>query len=92
VLAWPLAPHAIGLRVAIVTTILLAFVISASNSHSGPWWRFSTFTYQANVFAAGYFIWALARPAAAKRLPGLRGAIVLYVVVAGVLWNLFLTR
>ncbi len=80
------------LRVAIVATILLAFVLVAATSHSGLWWRFSTFTYEVNLFAAAYFSWALAWPAAAQRHPGLRGAIVLYVVVAGVIWNLYLTE
>ncbi len=86
------AQGTVGLRIAIVATILLAFLITATTSRSGLWWRFSTFTYQANVFAAMYFSWAVARPALARQLPGLRGAVVLYVVVAGVLWNLFLTE
>ena len=86
------APGAVGLRVAIVATILLAFLITATTSRSGLWWRFSTFTYEVNLFAAAYFLWALIRPAAAKGMPGLRGAVVLYVVVAGVIWNLFLTE
>jgi len=86
------APGAVGLRVAIVATILLAFLITATTSRSGLWWRFSTFTYEVNLFAAAYFLWALIRPAAAKSMPGLRGAVVLYVVVAGVIWNLFLTE
>lgn len=77
---------------AIVGTILLAFLITAATSRSGLWWRFSTFTYEVNLLAAAYFGWALLRPAAARALPGLRGAIVLYVVVAGVIWNLFLTE
>ncbi len=72
--------------------ILLAFLITATTSRSGLWWRFSTFTYEVNLFAAAYFLWAVLRPAAAQRLPGLRGAIVLYVVVAGVIWNLYLTE
>lgn len=86
------APLAVGLRIAIVATILLAFLITATTSRSGLWWRFSTFTYEVNLFAAAYFLWALVRPAAARRLPGLRGAVVLYVVVAGVIWNLYLTE
>lgn len=86
------APHAVGLRVAIVANILLAFVIVSMTSRSGLWWRFSTFTYEVNLFAASYFLWALLRPQAARRFPGLRGAIVLYVVVAGVIWNVYLTE
>lgn len=85
-------PGTVGLRVAIVATVLLAVLITATTSRSGLWWRFSTFTYEVNLFAAAYFIWAVVRPAAAVRLPGLRGAIVLYVVVAGVIWNLYLTE
>jgi len=86
------APGTVGLRVAIVATILLAFLITATTSRSGLWWRFSTFTYEVNLLAAAYFLWAVVRPAAAVRLPGLRGAVVLYVVVAGVIWNLYLTE
>jgi len=88
----PRAPHAVGLRIAIVATILLAFLITATTSRSGLWWRFSTFTYEVNLLAAAYFLWAVLRPAAVRRLPGLRGAVVLYVVVAGVIWNLYLTE
>lgn len=86
------APSAVVLRTTIVVTILLAFLITAATSRSGLWWRFSTFTYEVNLLAAAYFLWALFAPAAARRMPGLRGAVVLYVVVAGVIWNLFLTE
>jgi hypothetical protein len=85
-------PQTVVLRIAIVATILLAFVLVAATSRSGLWWRFSTFTYEVNLLAAGYFLWAVLRPAAARRLPGLRGAVVLYVVVAGVIWNVYLTE
>ncbi|MDQ3734980.1 MAG: Pr6Pr family membrane protein [Actinomycetota bacterium] len=85
------SPVGTGLRVAIVANILLAFVIVLMTSRSGLWWRFSTFTYEVNLLAALYFLWAVLRPAAARRLPGLRGAIVLYVLVAGLIWNLYLT-
>ncbi len=84
-------PEAVGLRLAIVGTILLAFLLTAMTSQSGLWWRFSTFTYEVNLLAAAYFLWALLRPAAANEFPGLRGAVVLYVVVAGAIWNLYLT-
>lgn len=53
-------------------------------------WRLSTFTYQANVLAAAFYGWTLGSPRADVRV-GLRGAVVLYVVIAGVIWNLFLT-
>lgn len=53
-------------------------------------WRLVTFTYQANVLAAAYYAWTLVSPRADART-GLRGAVVLYVVVAGAVWNLFLT-
>lgn len=86
------AGQAVALRIAIVLVIMLAFLITATTSRSGLWWRFSTFTYEANLLAAGYFLWAVLRPAAASRRPGLRGAVVLYVVVAGVIWNLYLTE
>ncbi len=84
-------PEAVLLRVAIVATILLAFAITATSSRSGLWWRFSTFTYEATLRAAGYFLWALVWPAEAQKRPGLRGAIVVYVAVAGLIWNLYLT-
>jgi len=43
-----------------------------------------------NLLAALYYAWTLASPRADARV-GVRGAVVLYVVVAGVIWNLFLT-
>ena len=57
---------------------------------SGVAWRLITFTYQANILAAAYYAWTLFSPRADART-GLRGAVVLYVVVAGVVWNLLLT-
>ncbi len=86
------SPAATVLGIAIVANIVLAFVIVSMTSRSGLWWRFSTFTYEVNLLAAAYFLWALAKPAAARRLSGLRGAVVLYVVVAGVIWNVYLTE
>src|ERR1700712_5295387 len=59
-------------------------------SRSGVGWRLITFTYQANILAAAYYAWTLFSPRADART-GLRGAAVLYVVVAGVVWNLLLT-
>ncbi|MGV0850313.1 Pr6Pr family membrane protein [Mycolicibacterium phlei] len=79
-----------ALRVAIVTAVLLALVIVEVSSRSGVTWRLVTFTYQANVLAAAYYLWTLWWPRADARV-GLRGAVVLYVVLAGVVWNLLLT-
>ncbi len=79
------------LRVAIVVAVALALVVVATSTRSGLLWRLSTFTYQANVLAAGYYVWSLAWPRADARV-GLRGAVVLYVLIAGVIWNLFLTE
>ena len=78
------------LRVAIIVTVLIALVAVATSSRSGLLWRLSTFTYQANLLAAAFYAWTLVSPRADARV-GLRGAVVLYVVMAGVLWNLFLT-
>jgi hypothetical protein len=78
------------LRVALVLAVLTALVSVELSSRSGVLWRLVTFTYQANVLAAAYYAWTLASPRADSRT-GLRGAVVLYVVVAGVIWNLFLT-
>ncbi|WP_235009633.1 Pr6Pr family membrane protein [Mycobacterium sp. 3519A] len=81
----------VTLRVAIVVAVALALVVVATSTRSGLLWRLSTFTYQANVLAAGYYVWSLAWPRADARV-GLRGAVVLYVLIAGVIWNLFLTE
>jgi hypothetical protein len=80
----------VTLRVAIVLAVVLALVAVATSTRSGLGWRLSTFTYQANVLAAGYYVWSLAWPRADARV-GVRGAVVLYVWIAGVIWNLFLT-
>ena len=80
----------VTLRVAIVLAVVLALVAVATSTRSGLLWRLSTFTYQANVLAAAYYLWALAWPRADARI-GVRGAVVLYVLIAGVIWNLFLT-
>jgi hypothetical protein len=80
----------VTLRVAIVLAVVLALVAVATSTRSGLLWRLSTFTYQANVLAAAYYVWALAWPRADARI-GVRGAAVLYVLIAGVIWNLFLT-
>jgi hypothetical protein len=80
----------VTLRIAIVLAVVLVLVAVATSTRSGLLWRLSTFTYQANVLAAAYYLWTLARPRADARI-GLRGAVVLYVLIAGVIWNLFLT-
>lgn len=80
----------VTLRVTIVAAVVLALVAVATSTRSGLLWRLSTFTYQANVLAAGYYLWTLAWPRADARI-GVRGAVVLYVLIAGVVWNLFLT-
>jgi len=80
----------VTLRVAIVLAVVLAVIVVATSTRSGLLWRLSTFTYQANVLAAAYYLWTLAWPRADARV-GARGAVVLYVLIAGVIWNLFLT-
>ncbi|MEO3759344.1 Pr6Pr family membrane protein [Mycobacterium sp. B14F4] len=79
------------LRVAIVVAVVSALVAVELTSRSGVVWRLITFTYQANVLAAAYYLWTLASPRADARV-GLRGAVVLYLLMAGVVWNLFLTE
>ena len=81
----------VTLRVAIVLAVLLALIVVATSTRSGLLWRLTTFTYQANLLAAGYYLWTLAWPRADARV-GIRGAVVLYVLIAGVIWNLFLTE
>lgn len=81
----------IVLRLAIVISVVAALIVVATTSRWGLWWRLITFTYQANLLAAAYYVWTLASPRADARV-GVRGAIVLYVVLAGLVWNLFLTE
>jgi hypothetical protein len=78
------------LRIGIIAAVLTAVVAVEISSRSGVMWRLITFTYQANVLAAAYYLWTLVSPRADARV-GLRGAVVLYVVIAGVIWNLLLT-
>jgi uncharacterized membrane protein len=78
------------LRLLIVAAVLSALIAVETSSRSGVLWRLTTFTYQANVLAATYYSWTLFSPRANGR-GGLHGAVVLYVVVAGILWNLLLT-
>jgi hypothetical protein len=79
------------LRVSIVAAVLIALVAVELSSRSGVTWRLITFTYQVNILAAAYYLWTLASPRADARV-GLRGAVVLYVLIAGVVWNLLLTE
>nr|ABP45776.1 conserved hypothetical protein [Mycolicibacterium gilvum PYR-GCK] len=79
------------LRVAVIVCVAAAVLIVELTSSRGVSWRLITFTYQANLLAAAYYLWTLASPRADARI-GLRGAVVLYVVMAGVIWNLFLTE
>jgi hypothetical protein len=78
------------LRVAIVVAVVVALIAVEMSSRSGVLWRLITFTYQANVLAAAYYLWTLTSRRADARV-GLRGAVVLYVVIAGGIWNVFLT-
>ncbi|CAN5227922.1 Pr6Pr family membrane protein [soil metagenome] len=79
------------LRVGIIVAVLAAMALVETQSRSGVLWRLVTFTYQANVLAAAYYLWTLVTPRADNRV-GLRGAVVMYVVVAGVIWNLYLVH
>lgn len=83
--------YVVLLRVATIVSVLLALVLVHLTSRWGVGWRLITFTYQANLLAAGFAAWTLISPRAGTRA-GLRGAVVVYVVVAGVIWNLFLTE
>lgn len=84
------AALSLTIRVAIVAAVAAALIAVELSSRSGVIWRFVTFTYQANLLAAAYYAWTLVSPRADART-GLRGAVVLYVVVAGLVWNLLLT-
>lgn len=79
------------LRVTIVASVLAALVVVEFSSRSGVAWRLVTFTYQVNILAAVYYLWTLLSPRADARV-GLRGAVVLYLLLAGVVWNLLLTE
>lgn len=79
-----------ALRLAVVAAVVVAVVLVELTSRSGVLWRLVTFTYQANLLAAVFYAATLISPRADLR-SALRGAVVLYVVVAGLVWNLFLT-
>ena len=57
----------VTLRVAIVLAVVLALVAVATSSRSGVLWRLITFTYQANLLAAAYYLWTPCL--AARRCP-----------------------
>lgn len=78
------------LRVAIVLAVVSALVIVATTTRSGVTWRLITFTYQVNVLAGIFYLGTLFSPRIDRRA-ALRGAVVVYLVVAGLVWNLFLT-
>jgi hypothetical protein len=77
-------------RLAIVAAVVVAIVIVEVSSRSGVTWRLITFTYQANLAAAVFYTATLISARVDARA-GLRGAVVVYVLVAGLVWNLFLT-
>jgi hypothetical protein len=77
-------------RLAIVAAVLVAVIIVELSSRSGVTWRLITFTYQANLAAAVFYTAALLSARVDARA-GLRGAVVVYVLVAGLVWNLLLT-
>lgn len=79
----------VPLRAAIVLAVVVAVVLAETTTRSGVLWRLTTFTYQANLFAAAYYLWTLASPRA-DRNAGLRGAVVVYLIVAGVVWSILL--
>ena len=79
------------LRLAIIACVITVLLVVELTSSRGVAWRLITFTYQANLLAAGYYLWTLLSPRADGRI-GVRGAVVLYVTMAGVVWNLFLTE
>lgn len=77
------------LRIGIIAAVVAALLLAEFSTRSGVLWRLITFTYQANLLAALFYLCTLVSARADARA-GLRGAVVLYVVMAGVIWNLFL--
>lgn len=80
----------LALRTAIIAAVVMALIAVETSSRSGVLWRLATFTYQANIVAAAYYLSTLVSPRMDARA-GLRGAVVLYLAVAGLIWNVFLT-
>ena len=60
-------PVRVLLRVLIVAALVTALIAVETSSRSGALWRLVTFTYQANVLAAAYYLWSMLR---ACRSPG----------------------
>jgi heme/copper-type cytochrome/quinol oxidase subunit 4 len=81
----------IVLRLTIVATVVVALLFVHMASRWGIRWRLITFTYQANLLAALFYLGTLVSPRLDSRA-SLRGAVVVYVVVAGAIWNVFLTN
>lgn len=79
------------MRIGIVVAVTAALLVVEFSTRSGVLWRLITFTYQANLLAAAFYLWTIISPRADARA-GLRGAVVVYVVVAGAIWNLFLAN
>ncbi|MDT5093506.1 MAG: hypothetical protein QOH60_2869 [Mycobacterium sp.] len=78
------------LRVAIIASVVVALLMVHLGSRWGIRWRLLTFTYQANLLAAVFYSWTLISRRADAHA-GLRGAVVMYVVIAGAIWNALLT-
>lgn len=85
-----LAALRVAIRLAIMAAVVVAIVVVEASSRSGVTWRLITFTYQANLAAAVFYAATLCSRRIDARA-GLRGAVVVYVLVAGLVWNLFLT-
>ncbi|KUI35060.1 Pr6Pr family membrane protein [Mycobacterium sp. GA-2829] len=79
-----------AVRLAIVAAVVVSVVVVELTSRSGVLWRLVTFTYQANLLAAVFYAATLVSPRFDAR-SALRGAAVVYVAVAGLVWNLLLT-
>lgn len=79
-----------ALRMTAIAAVVPALVLVELSTRSGVSWRLVTFTYQVNLLAAVFYLWSLMSQQADARA-GIRGAVVVYVVAAGVVWNLFLT-
>ncbi len=59
-----MGPLRVLLRVLIVAAVVVALIAVETSSRSGVLWRLVTFTYQANVLAAGVLPLDPVRPAA----------------------------
>ncbi|PRC50574.1 hypothetical protein C6A85_68690, partial [Mycobacterium sp. ITM-2017-0098] len=52
------------LRVALIVCVVMALLVVELTSQRGVAWRLITFTYQANLLAAAYYLWTLVSPRA----------------------------